>query len=417
MRHRTLPRPTRATARAGAIVIAPTWPISGSTQVFKGQLKTLSKLGFETYLLAVPDYDFGWREQAAAMHEYRTWTTDLPANRRGEGRFVPLVCGLRRRAFARAQAPPAYQKAECASLISLPKDLRAFVGQCERLFVLCNHFFNVPAVERLEALTRRDIDFVLETHDVQSRHYWRRGECRDEATYLSSLAAEMEFVARASACVHICETDADVFRSALPHKPHVVIMPSLEQPGQVRGEGRELDLTFLIVSSWNEENAESLNWFFHEVWTHYAGGGTLAIIGRVGEIFASRYPDTFARWRHCFVGRVENLDRWYRAARCVLLPVLAGEGIAIKFAEAMAYGKRVLYTPQAVRGLPREIIAPIAKGRCGTAAEFLTKMDGVPTSGPAPNSGASSRIYRALFHPARHVEAYAPLVERYTNRL
>src|SRR5208282_1630992 len=61
-------------------------------------------------------------------------------------------------------------------------------------------------------------------------------------------------------------------------------------------------------------------------------------------------------FRSCFVGQVADLAPYYRAARCVIAPMVSGSGISIKTIEALALGKPFVGSSKAYRGIPMEKI-------------------------------------------------------------
>ena len=63
-------------------------------------------------------------------------------------------------------------------------------------------------------------------------------------------------------------------------------------------------------------------------------------------------PQLYEPFRSCFVGRAADLAPYYRAARCVIAPMVSGTGISVKTIEALALGKPFIGTSKAFRGLP-----------------------------------------------------------------
>ena len=56
------------------------------------------------------------------------------------------------------------------------------------------------------------------------------------------------------------------------------------------------------------------------------------------------------------MGEVADLAPYYRAARCVIAPMISGSGTSIKTIEALALGKPFVGTSKAFRGMPMEQI-------------------------------------------------------------
>jgi hypothetical protein len=68
-------------------------------------------------------------------------------------------------------------------------------------------------------------------------------------------------------------------------------------------------------------------------------------------------------------GRVEDLSPYYARAEAVLLPIFSGAGMCTKTVEALCFGKALIASTHALRGLP----LPLPKGIqiCGNAEEWL----------------------------------------------
>jgi len=400
---------------AGAIVIAPAWDSCGSYEVFKGQIRTLSILGLKTYLLAVPGGRMERKAYGAFCRDYRQRTADLACTARGEVRLPLFKARLRRFEAAAAARSTAYRMTEMAQVMKLPRSLIQFLRGKREIFILCNHYFNVPIVETLQWTLRRKLKFALETHDIQSRHYRQREDAVSEAAYDTMLADEMSFVAKADRLIHINREEHGVFAGALPDHVHQVVYPTIPERPPVTAA--HCKTTFLVVAAPNLPNAQSVHWFLTEVWERYRGGGSLRIVGGIDHLIADNYPEVFERWQSVFAGRIEDLDAEYAAAAVVVVPTISGEGISIKFAEAMAHGKPTLFTPHAVRGLPGSCVGHVRAGLCEDADALLAKLAAVPADAEVKVLPESLRVYRELFLQESHVVAYYEIVRSVTNVL
>ncbi len=299
--------------------------------------------------------------------------------------------------------------------MTLPRSLRHFLHGKRELFILCNHYFNIPFVEALQKLLRQPLQFALETHDIQSRHFREREGPISDAAYAAMLAEELEFVARADRLVHISAEEHEIFAAALPGHDHRLVYPAM--PEQHPTTAAHAGTTFLILAAPNMPNLHSIDWFLTEVWSRYQGGGRLKIVGGVDYLMVRLRPELYQRWQPAFAGRVEDLAAEYAAAATVVVPVIAGQGISIKFAEAMAHGKRTLFTPHAVRGLPERCIDHVRHGLCADADALLAQLHAVPPDAPVAVDHGALQLYRALFSRDSHVMAYYDLTSAITNQL
>jgi FkbM family methyltransferase len=93
----------------------------------------------------------------------------------------------------------------------------------------------------------------------------------------------------------------------------------------------------------------------------------LDIVGGISESFANQEFD-----RVNFLGMVEDLSLAYRRCDVILLPITNGGGIAIKTLEAIQYGKPIVATRHALRGLP-ENVPGLLEG-CLSEKEFIDDL-------------------------------------------
>jgi glycosyltransferase involved in cell wall biosynthesis len=210
----------------------------------------------------------------------------------------------------------------------------------------CNHYFNMPLALQLKARTGAPI--LLETHDVQSRQYHLRGARRLFSGRTSSLAemeaGELALVGKADMLAHINADELAWFSERLPRHRHVLLYPSLR--------ARRSDHThyFLAVASANYPNYLSIAWLLERV-LPLAEPIHLAIVGNIDQELKARAPALYKQHKECFKGRVEDLQGYYDAAAGVLLPVVAGHGLAIKTVEALQSGAPLVATRTAFRGM------------------------------------------------------------------
>ena len=73
-------------------------------------------------------------------------------------------------------------------------------------------------------------------------------------------------------------------------------------------------------------------------------------------------------------GRVEELGPYYERAEAVLLPIFFGAGMCTKTVEALRFGKALIASPLALRGLPLPLPAGIRI--CGSADEWRAACTG-----------------------------------------
>lgn len=130
---------------------------------------------------------------------------------------------------------------------------------------------------------------------------------------------------------------------------------------------RDIDLLF-VGNLRTPNNVEGLRWFTIEV---------LPILRRrrsgLRVVFAGSEPDAIGLelWRRAGIECVPNppaVSGLYPRARVVMNPLQRGSGVNLKMIEALASGRPVVATAEAVRGLPGDVRAQFAI--CSTPQAF-----------------------------------------------
>jgi hypothetical protein len=189
---------------------------------------------------------------------------------------------------------------------------------------------------------------VLDTHDVASEYEAGLAAIGRLDRAPISPADERRQLDTFDLVTAISRPDAAVFSSWLgparvvPLQPAWVpdpLPPAERPPGQAR--------RLLFVGSRAAPNAEGLSWFLREVWPQLADLALqLDVVGGVGQ--GLDIGQAVGVQRH---GMVAELRPWYGAADLCINPVRHGSGLKIKSVEALAYGRPLVATAHAARGL------------------------------------------------------------------
>lgn len=71
------------------------------------------------------------------------------------------------------------------------------------------------------------------------------------------------------------------------------------------------------------------------------------------------------------IGTVENLSNYYNQANAVIIPIFFGNGMKVKTAEAMMYGKNIFATKEALEGYDIETVRNRGIFECNTKDDFV----------------------------------------------
>ena len=358
---------------------------SGSSRVALNQLEYLTRCGYRVFgvftattlvgrgrtrlrreaerAVAALDLCYGW------VIEY-----DFPLHRLLSSLGIFMRLALRRYALD--------VDVELRRGFNLPQSLTKIVTNADIQAIFLNYVQNWPLVDRLH-LQHKPV--ILETHDIQARQYGFR-RAREVST--DDLDAELSLLTKAAAIICLNDSECAELKALIPSAIvcHVPPFISAQAPSwadiagctEVREivaasqparedwclrppsapDSRAMDkahwdeagFDLLYVSSSHHANVESFSWFYHEVFLpHLAKQGIRVIVaGNIDQAIEAR------GWRHPGIvvcGPVTDLRPLYAATKLVVLPITSGAGTSIKTVEALSFGKPVVATTEALRGL------------------------------------------------------------------
>jgi glycosyltransferase involved in cell wall biosynthesis len=256
--------------------------------------------------------------------------------------------------------------------------------------VLLNYITNHPVIEAL-GLTGSPV--ICEMHDLQSL---QRAIYGNRPVDADDLDEEFRWLSRCDALISLSERETAVVRERLPEaviETGRVFLPdpppalqslagvrdlaeiiALAKPAPEVDVSRLVETGFidlLFVSSNHLANASGLAWFLHDVYEPYLAGrrvslavaGTIAGVGGLPDL-----PNVF------YLGPVETLAPLYAATRIVILPIVEGAGSPVKTFEALAYGKPVVGTSHAFRGLEADTTQLIVRDEASDFADAVLAL-------------------------------------------
>ena len=240
------------------------------------------------------------------------------------------------------------------SLAAKPRLLRDAVRKAKISNIYLNHYFTQGYADDL--IAKRP--FFLDTHDIQTINFIHYNHLnaltRRVDRFDASLQDEMEIAGLAKRLCFVSSYElrlASRFISA-DRLDHILPLPRV-RACKVRALNTRPSL--LIVASDHAGNVQGLNWFLTQVWPTVISlsGPDLPLLQICGNISVRMGNVDLPGVR--FVGVVADLQPYYEACDLVLLPIIAGAGVAIKTLEAILYARPVLATRHALRGLPDDV--------------------------------------------------------------
>jgi glycosyltransferase involved in cell wall biosynthesis len=399
-----------ATNSPAVIIVGPTWPRSGTARVMQNQIEYYRSRGYVVVFVCVPIH-CSFTETHPEWGNIKAGMQDLCADRIY---FAPI--DWRRFIVTKytAWVGHAFRGTALdwivftAGSAELPDDAMRVIRDLRVALIHVNHVFTLGFARRLLRQVVRSghqVPMILETHDVQAHVLQDKGEINPwthrHDTLDQLLRSEISYLNKMKVLVHCSVDDFNFFKLRLPHKQHVLAMPTIDETfvssvdAACQSTIDPIDLLF--VGQHTHPNCAAIKWFFEQVWPLIADRGYgIKIVGQI-DMFARKYlPEIYQAYGSYFVGPIVDLAPFYRAARCVFAPMVSGTGISIKTIEALALGKPFVGTSKAYRGMPMVRIAQAGLQAHDTPQGFADAIVRALSHEQQPAT-ASRTVYERLF--------------------
>lgn len=136
-----------------------------------------------------------------------------------------------------------------------------------------------------------------------------------------------------------------LFSQFIPSKHRFVPIMYEDCAGQFSHRLHDRKYDIIYVGSDNENNKNSINWFFQHVYPLLPANISICIVGLICNHFPS-FPNVE---KHLFIS---DLSEYYLKSKISICPMLEGTGVKVKVVEAMAYSLPVVCNLRGLDGLP-----------------------------------------------------------------
>lgn len=397
-------------ARPAVIIVGPPWPRSGTARVIQNQIDYYRDRGYLTIFICVPIHcsftgtHSDWKDIQVGMRELgadHTFFAPIDSRRFVVAKYMAWV-------QHRFRGTALDWIVFTAKSARLPDDALEFIGRLPVELIHVNHVFTLGFAQRLRRNTihsGRRLPIILDTHDIQSNALKERGEInpwthRDD-TLDRLLDSEIAHLNSVNVLVHVSIEDFNFFKRRLPEKQHVLALPTIDptfaSDGNVPRPSSIDPIDLLFVGQSTPPNAAAIQWFFEQVWPLIEHRGyCVKIAGGIDAVVRKDLPELYQAFRSYFTGPLAVLAPTYRAARCVIAPMVSGTGISIKTIEALALGKPFVGTSKAYRGMPMDQIEQAGLHPYDSPGDFAAAI--VQALSDEQLAAAASRMaYERLF--------------------
>lgn len=190
---------------------------------------------------------------------------------------------------------------------------------------------------------------AIYTHDVFSYKDLRIGKAFYETLNADEEAKAMQ---RCPTIFAIQKEEATYFQILSPRSKIYTVY----NPFQIHQPQFSNNKTLLYLASRMEFNVTGIQFFLDNVWPELnkeIPDIKLIIGGSVCEKIQVRYDNI------TLLGKVDNLNDFYKLADIVINPVYQGTGLKIKTFEALSYGKATIVHPHSMTGIFKPEKAPL----------------------------------------------------------
>jgi hypothetical protein len=263
---------------------------------------------------------------------------------------------------------------------------------CRRYdFSIClsNYVWFSKVLEAVPAHTQK----IIDTHDVfGDRHVVAREAGMEPSWFYTTKELEASGLARADLILAIQDEEKTYFES-ITDKP-VEVMGYVVPP-QIIVKRKRLDgekLRVGYIGSANPFNVQSILALQEEIVRHpeVLSGAELCLAGTICESI-KKHNEIFD-----IIGKVDELDDFYREVDLVINPMVGGTGLKIKSLEALSYGLPLVGTVDAMVGIEvsdsLQQVSTLADLVRGLASLDLKRFDEL-----ALNSQEAFNIYNERF--------------------
>ena len=387
---RSLYSNARDRRKPAAIIVAPPWPNTGSSNAFAAQAAAHKKFGHEVLLLLGPLDTSSGRQQEISDVEIEMHYEGISSV--VYGRTSDTMKPYRSRSFLdwilAGRDDSLSIRSRYAARSGWQAGILGFIDSNHIDVIHVNHAFEMLLGIRIRELvfqrTGKTPRLICNTHDVQAKTYAERGEKNPfngrREKYSDLLTSELSLYRTADILTHCSTNDKEFFEVKLPKIGHILVTPCLnlqqeKELFRIRAHDYEKQFDFLYVGNNNFANFTAVKWLLTEVFPLLNGPPPrIALVGRIKELMRHMDKRLYERYKQYFVGVVPDIGIYYSISNTVLAPSLVGTGCSVKFMEALCAGKTVIATADSLRGLPEHVRERCAEFVRDTPRQFAEAM-------------------------------------------
>lgn len=212
-------------------------------------------------------------------------------------------------------------------------------------------FIDSSTIGYLAVKIKKNIPKVCFLHNIERNYAFHKVKY-DGIKYLPALYSyilnEKIIMKNANKIILLNERDSKISEKLYGRKADIIWpITFYDSFSKNRIEDTQVDnITLLFVGSLFGPNIEGIKWFINKVMKNLSKKFHLYIVGKDFE----KINDSLRCENVTVIGTVQELDSYYYMADAVVSPIFWGDGMKVKTAEAMMYGKTLFATSEALTG-------------------------------------------------------------------
>ena len=223
----------------------------------------------------------------------------------------------------------------------------------------------------IKEIKRRGLkcEIWISVHNIEKNYFENKVKYHSKKFYLPYKMisySEKQTFKYADYIIALTQRDASLIKEYY-NKEANCILPMAFRDNYDRSK-QELDVEeskeLLFIGTMFPPNYDGIKWFVENVMVEL-DEYHLQIVGKNFELKRKELE----RKNVTVIGSVENLEKYYYRNNIIVMPIFYGDGIKVKTAEAMMYGKTILASDEALEGYDVKGIDGIV--RCNSKTEYI----------------------------------------------
>lgn len=189
--------------------------------------------------------------------------------------------------------------------------------------------------------------------------------------YLKIAKSEKETFKYADFIMTLTERDSKLIKEFYGRKSDLTLPMTFydvfDDKKRIKTEDHQRIKKLLFIGTMFPPNYDGIKWFVENVMTELEDY-QLTIVGKNFELKRNELKKKNVD----VIGTVESLEEYYYSDNIMVMPIFYGDGMKIKTAEAMMYGKTILASDEALEGY--EVVDIQGIYRCNTKEDYIKTL-------------------------------------------